>query len=137
MESRLAAFVRRAPLRSVSAAEQTMVMPASVRRWTANEVRAMQAEARPWPRFELIDGELLVTPAPRRLHQRAVVELLLLLHPYVHAHRVGVVEISPADIELEPGTIVQPDVFVSPLVDGRRPVDWRETSSLVLAAEVI
>ena len=56
----------RAPLRSPFAAEQTTSMPAPVRRWTADEVRAMQDEERAWPRYELIDGELLVTPSPGR-----------------------------------------------------------------------
>ena len=97
----------------------------------------MQDEDRPWPRYELIDGELIVTPAPRRLHQRAVAELFRLLDPYVRAQRIGVVEFSPADIQLEPGTIVQPDLFVSPLLDGRAPLHWPETTRLVLAAEVI
>lgn len=61
--------LRRAPLRTLFVAEQTMSMPAASRRWTVEEVRAMQDEERAWPRYELIDGELLVTPAPRRLHQ--------------------------------------------------------------------
>ena len=89
--------MRRAPLRPNFAAEQTMSMPASTRRWTVDEVRAMQDEERPWPRYELIDGELLVTPAPRRVHQRAVLELFRLLDPFVTAHRLGVVELSPSD----------------------------------------
>ncbi len=114
-----------------------MSMPAPARHWTVDEVRAMQDESRAWPRYELIDGELLVTPAPRRLHQRAVAELFLLVHPYVQAHRLGVTEFSPADIQLEPGTIVQPDLFVSPLLDGRAPLHWPETNRLVLAVEVI
>ena len=114
-----------------------MSMPAPARHWTIDEVRAMQDEDRPWPRYELIDGELLVTPAPRRLHQRAVAELFRLVDPYVRAHRLGVTEFSPADIQLEPGTLVQPDLFVSPLLDGRAPLHWPETTRLVLAGEVI
>ncbi len=132
-----AAIMTRAPLRPHFAAEQTMSMPASARQWTVDEVRAMQDEERPWPRYELIEGELLVTPAPRRVHQRAVVEMFRLLDPFVTAHRFGVVELSPSDIQLAPGTIVQPDLFVSPLVDGHPPLHWRETTALVLAVEVI
>ena len=60
-----------------------MGMPATARRWTVDEVREMQDEERPWPRYELIEGELLVTPSPVRAHQRAVAKLLLLLGPYV------------------------------------------------------
>ncbi len=114
-----------------------MSMPASSRRWTVDEVRAMQDEERAWPRFELIDGALLVTPAPRRIHQHAVAELFRLLDPYVRAHGIGVVEFSPADIALEPESVVQPDLFVSPLIGGRKPMHWPETTGLVLAVEVL
>ena len=126
-----------APLPFSPVAEHTMVMPSSARVWTAAEVREMQDEFRPWPRFELIDGELLVTPSPRRIHQRAVLQLYRTLYPYVDRHGIGEVELSPADIELVPETIVQPDVFVSPLVDGRVSLDWGDTKSLLLAAEVV
>jgi hypothetical protein len=38
-------------------------MPAqSTKRWTAAEVRALMDESTTGDRFELIDGELLVTP---------------------------------------------------------------------------
>ena len=114
-----------------------MGMPSSACVWTAAEVREMQDDSRPWPRFELIDGELLVTPSPRRIHQHAVRELLLALDPFVRRHGIGKVELSPADIELVPETIVQPDVFVSPLIGGRAPKEWHETKSLLLAAEVV
>src|SRR5687768_11793728 len=97
-------MLRRVPLHPSSAAEQTMSMPASARRWTADEVRAMQDESRAWPRYELIDGELLVTPAPRPVHQRAVFRLARALAAYVETNELGEVWTSPADIELESGT---------------------------------
>ena len=130
-------IVGRDPLFHVGRAEQIMGMPALARVWTLDEVREMQDEDRPWPRFELIDGELLVTPSPSRAHQLAVVEILMALRAYVERTRIGVVELSPADIQLTPGTIVQPDIFVSPLVNGRKSLDWRDTTSLLLAVEVL
>jgi len=59
-----------------------MAMPLS-RQWTAADVRALTREDRPWPRYELINGELIVTPAPRGAHQMAASEILVLLHPYL------------------------------------------------------
>ena len=40
-------------------------MPAHARRWTAAPLRATQDQSRAWPRYELIDVELIVTPVPR------------------------------------------------------------------------
>ena len=118
-------------------AEQTMGMPAETQRWTADEVRSMQDESRPWPRYELIDGELLVSPAPSWYHQRAVGRLWRALDDYVRAHRLGEALMSPADIELEPERITQPDVFVVPESERRRPPRWADVRHLLVAAEVL
>jgi Uma2 family endonuclease len=121
-----------------SRAEQTMGMPAIRRRWTAAEVRALQDESRAWPRYELIGGELLVTPGPRPRHQFAVQELAVLLDRYVREARLGHVLTSPSALELHPESIVQPDVFVFPpmVLDEREPV-WTDIRSLLLTVEVI
>ncbi len=97
----------------------------------------MQDESRAWPRYELVDGELLVTPSPRVAHQRAVFAFARALHDYVSTHSLGEVLVSPADLELEPGTVVQPDVFVVPAGDGGRARSWRDVRALLLAIEVI
>ena len=120
-------------------AEQTMAMPAVHRRWTAAEVRELQDESRAWPRYELLDGELLVTPGPGFAHQLAVTELLVLLRDYVNQFGIGCALTSPSDIELRAETIMQPDVFVCPVPAGRAPRDmsWADVASLILAVEVI
>ena len=116
-----------------------MGMPATRRRWTIAEVRALTREGRPWPRYELIGGELLVTPAPRGAHQYIVTELTVLLHAYLERWPIGHVLVSPADLELEPGTITQPDVFVVP-TDTRiagEVFEWSDVKRLLLAVEVL
>ena len=115
-------------------------MPAIRRHWTTVEVRALMDESRPWPRYELIDGELLVTPAPGRPHQLAVTEIVVLLHQYLREEPIGVAFVSPADLELRPGTITQPDVFIVPVgsVGTTTGEDqWSDVRSLLLAIEVI
>ena len=111
-----------------------MGMPATVRRWTVDEVRQMQDEERAWPRFELIGGELIVTPSPTVIHQRAIWQIGRLLDDYTRQQRTGEVLMSPADLELTPGTIVQPDVFV---LTRANLMNWREAKSLLLAVEVV
>jgi Uma2 family endonuclease len=114
-----------------------MGMPASARRWTAAEVRAMQDESRPAPRFELIDGELIVTPSPRGVHQMAVFRLCSALDGYLQLEGSGVAVISPADIELEDETVAQPDVFVVPAALAGPPLEWTNVRALLLAIEVL
>ena len=81
-----------------------MAMPAeTARHWTAREVRELIAAAPlATPRYELVDGELLVIPGPGPFHQRAVVELIGALLAYLRVERVGHVTTSPSDVELEP-----------------------------------
>lgn len=125
-------------LQPVDGAEQTMAMPKVQRHWRAADVRALMDESRHWPRYELIDGELLVTSAPGNRHQLAIVELVSLLNDYVYRLELGAVLLSPADLELVAETIVQPDVFVVPRSpDADRPLTegWTQVKSLLLAVE--
>ena len=112
-------------------------MPASVAGgWTAGQVRAMQDEAHHWPRYELVDGLLLVTNAPRPVHQLVLGELHVALHGYVRANRLGLVLTSPSALELEPNTVVQPDLFVVRAADGHVQ-RWPDVTGLLLAVEVL
>lgn len=121
---------------------QYMAMPVpsqpARRRWSASEVRQLIAEtALASPRYELVDGELLVTPSPSGAHQAAVAILLRELERYLVRHPLGRARTSPFDVELEPGSIVQPDVFVLPLSEARRVLQELPARELLLAAEVI
>jgi Uma2 family endonuclease len=113
-----------------------MVMAGSVRRWTAPMVRKLIREDRPSPRYECIDGELLVTPSPNVPHQVIVSRLLYLLTHYLEQHPVGLAFTSPSDITFK-DDLVQPDVFVIPFVGGVPPRQWREVDPPILAIEVL
>ena len=54
--------------------------------WTAARVRTLPDDGR---RYEVVDGELLVTPAPRWAHQRAVLALARRLGDYLTFHQVA------------------------------------------------
>ena len=59
---------------------------------------------------ELIDGELYVTPAPTPNHQDVAGALYVHLRLFTEAHALGRAYISPVDVYLPSGDIVQPDV---------------------------
>lgn len=114
--------------------------------WTADEVRELVDERRPWPRFECARGRLLVTPSPRNMHQLVVSRLIAALVVYCDAHfEPGVALASPADISWgHRDTTLQPDVFVVPRAMGRAAstqasstAGWAEIRHLLLAAEVL
>lgn len=115
-----------------------MAMPAVKRRWTAREVRALiDQNPLATPRYELVDGELLVTPSPNTPHQRAVLALAAAVRDYLKRYPVGEVLVSPFDVELEPGLLVQPDVFVVPMPEARRLDTEVLARELLVAAEVL
>lgn len=111
-----------------------MDMALSSHPWTRAEVLALPDDGN---RYELIDGELLVTPAPTGPHQRAVTALYDRVAPYVRAQRIGYTCLAPADLDLEAEQLSQPDLFVVPLIDGREPVQWPEFGIPLLIAEVL
>jgi Uma2 family endonuclease len=110
-----------------------MAMPATTI-WTADMVRALPDDGK---RYEVIDGELFVTPAPTLIHQRATFDLATVLRRYVDAHAIGEVLLAPADVLAAQHVTVQPDVFVAPLVEGRKPVSWQEVGTPLLAIEIL
>ncbi len=101
--------------------------------YTADMVRAMPDDGN---RYEVVYGELLVTPAPRPWHQILVHRLSLALGNYLERQSGAVVLASPADISWGPDVLVQPDVFVVP-VEEARSLTWNRMRTLLLVAEVL
>jgi Uma2 family endonuclease len=112
-----------------------MAMPAisSDRRYTVAEVLAFPADGN---RYEVVHGDLLVTPAPRAVHQIVIGELFTLVKAYLDGlGRHATAHLSPADITWNDDVLVQPDIFVVPREDVS--VDWSTFKHLLLAVEVL
>lgn len=78
---------------------------------TVEDYRAMPGGP---PYYQLIDGELIVSPSPNRYHQHVAGNVFALLRSFVDRHALGVVYFAPMDVFLSDHDVVQPDVlFVS------------------------
>jgi Uma2 family endonuclease len=65
-------------------------------------------------RYEVIEGELVLSPSGTASHQRLVKRLLLALESCVSSQDLGEVFLAPLDVVLRadrPAIVVQPDVF--------------------------
>lgn len=114
--------------------DHRMGMVTASRDWTIEMLRAIPEDG---SRYEIIDGELFVTPSPALIHQRAVAQLHLRLAPYLKSGRLGEAFIAPADVEVATDTMVVPDLFVVPPIAGRLPQSWVEAGRLLLVVEVL
>lgn len=65
-------------------------------------------------RYELVDGELIVAPAPNSAHQRVDAKLGWRLAQFVEERDLGEVFSAPFDVVLSETDVVQPDLlFIS------------------------
>jgi Uma2 family endonuclease len=62
-------------------------------------------------RYEILDGELSVTPAPSTKHQRISSHFHRIVANHVVANQLGTIYAAPTDLILTPTTIVQPDLI--------------------------
>lgn len=75
---------------------------------TYEDLRKMPDDGK---RYELIDGEVFMTPAPRPRHQRTVGRLYRALADFVEKQGLGEVLLAPTDVVLGERTAVQPDLL--------------------------
>ena len=111
-----------------------MAMPHSARRYTADDLADLPDDGN---RYEVIDGVLLVTPAPLLLHQRAQMQLIALLQPY--AESIGLeLFAAPTAVRASDITELQPDLLA--YRPARRDLEserWVPMPSLALAVEIL
>jgi Uma2 family endonuclease len=102
--------------------------------WTVDMLEALPDDGK---RYEIIDGELFVTPAPSPAHQRALGGLYRRIYACLERSTAGEVIFSPADVRSGPRTSVQPDLFVVRGPARLGPRGWPDVDSLLLAVEVV
>jgi len=78
-------------------------------RWTVADYERLPDDGQ---RYELINGDLRMAPAPSPDHQAASLRLAHYLFTYVESAGHGRVFSAPIDVELGPNTVVQPDLIV-------------------------
>jgi len=77
--------------------------------WTYRDYAALSQDGR---RYEVVSGVLYMAPSPSMEHQGITLEIAAHLRSFVQLTGLGRVFVAPADVELSPGDVVQPDVFV-------------------------
>ena len=71
-------------------------------------------------RWEIVDGEAYVTPAPSMRHQDIALRLAVAFFNHIAAHGGGKVYIAPTDVVLSDNDVVEPDVlFIADAVRDR------------------
>src|SRR6478672_3745329 len=104
------------------------VMPIGAAEWTVDDLDQLPDDGL---RYELLDGILLVSPAPTRRHQRATLQLGLLLQAVCPPEME--VLVAPLDWRPDRKTSLQPDV----LGLGNRDLTSTAAESMILAVEVL
>jgi Uma2 family endonuclease len=74
------------------------------------------------PYYQLIEGELIMSPAPSYSHQRTVGRVFLKLSRLSEEKGLGEVLISPIDVYLDEKNVFQPDIAVL-LKEGKAKVE--------------
>lgn len=111
-----------------------MVMAIQTGPWTVAMVRELPHDGN---RYECVDGVLLVTPAPRSIHELVVHRLQRDLTLYLHANAPDLIPfLGPSEITWgEEKTYLQPDLYVAP--EREFFGEWTDVRSLSLTIEVL
>jgi Uma2 family endonuclease len=88
-------------------------------------------------RYEIIDGEVYVTPAPLVRHQDIVLFVARKIADHLDRHGGGRVFVAPLDVVLSPTDVVEPDVLFVAEADGHRITRPNLQGPPTLAVEVL
>lgn len=86
-----------------------MRMANTMRRWTLEELYRLPDDGN---KYELVRGDLFVTPPPTDAHETIGARLTRLLEPYVAANGLGLIYHPRAVVRIGSDTEVEPDLMV-------------------------
>ena len=109
-----------------------MVMAQTTGAWTLAELYRLPDDGN---KYEVVDGELFVTPAPSPGHERLASKLLAILLPYVLRHQLGEVY-TPRFVVRTEDSEVEPDLMVRPATT-TLPETWEEMPTPLLVVETL
>jgi Uma2 family endonuclease len=110
-----------------------MHMATRTRRWKRADLARMPDDGN---RYEVLNGELFVTPQAAYGHQYVAFAIARKLFDYCHAHGIGEV-VGPGAVVWEENEL-QPDVQVIPgRHEPRRDTKWEELPAPLLVVEVL
>ncbi len=92
----------------MSAARDTTLPASGQRPITAEEYFQMQEGP---PYFQLVEGELIMSPSPSYFHQRIIMRLSVLIGSYLENHPIGELIGAPSDVQLDRENVFQPDLY--------------------------
>lgn len=107
---------------------------AATKEWTYEMLESLPDDGN---RYEIIDGELFVTPPPAFGHQRVQWELGRFLINYLAQYPVGLGFFAPGDVIIDRRNVVEPDIFVVPRDNAEKSTSWKDIKSLLLAIEIL
>jgi Uma2 family endonuclease len=99
--------------------------------WTLEELHRLPDDGN---KYELVRGELFVTPAPSAAHERLAVVLTEILTDYARRENLGRVFHPRAVVRFQ-GSEVEPDIMVREWTTA--PVDWAEQPVPILVVEIL
>lgn len=89
-----------------------MATTTATKRWTYADLDRLP-ESENGERYEIIDGELIVTPSAVPLHQLADYRLTRRLGDHVEGGRLGQIFFAPVDVRLGDQTLIPDLLFIS------------------------
>lgn len=111
---------------------RAMSMATELKRWTLEELHNLPDDGN---KYELVRGELFVTPPPTDDHETIAARLARMLDPFVAANGLGMLYRPRAVMQFE-GSEVEPDLMVREPQASRK-ASWAGAPTPLLVVEIL